>query len=289
MFYPSQQGDKEIQLYKNALIKIQGFHSAFGEDAKIYSVEEIVKEFKIFDRNVTDNLDKKIALLREVRELYNTNRKLYNKIKNLPIKSRTCRDAASVDCCPLSVDQKTIVFISSSVKTEFYLATGNTTNVIDFLEAVEYLKAEPEEKALPFTNDENHYKQVNSALRMFTTEYVECADTSSINRKDLDKSSLEARKFLGYVKQVSDDSELNAQCDTLTTYINDGIYSQLPRNIRDIARNYKSDKMKIKEDINEIKKKINQLHKEYQTLNKEQRHEANDITDPQIVISETFI
>ena len=76
MFYPSQQGDKEIQLYKNALIKIQGFHSAFGEDAKIYSVEEIVKEFKIFDRNVTDNLDKKIALLREVRELYNTNRKL---------------------------------------------------------------------------------------------------------------------------------------------------------------------------------------------------------------------
>ena len=289
MFYPSQQGDKEIQLYKNALIKIQGFHSAFGEDAKIYSVEEIVKEFKIFDRNVTDNLDKKIALLREVRELYNTNRKLYNKIKNLPMKSRTCRDASSVDCCPLSVDQKTIVFISSSVKTEFYLATGNTTKVIDFLEAVEYLKAAPAEKALPFTNDESHYKQVNSALRMFTTEYVECADTSSINRKDLDKSSLEARKFLGYVKQVSDDSELNAQCDTLTTYINDGIYSQLPRNIRDIARNYKSDKMKIKEDINEIKKKINQLHKEYQTLNKEQRHEANDITDPQIVISETFI
>ena len=124
---------------------------------------------------------------------------------------------------------------------------------------------------------------------MFTTEYVECADTSSINRSDLDKISLEANKFMRFLKQVSDDSELNAQCDTLTTYINDGIYSQLPRNIRDIARNYKSDKMKIKEDINEIKKKINQLHKEYQTLNKEQRHEANDITDPQIVISETFI
>ena len=297
MFYPSQQGDKEIQLYKNALIKIQGFHSAFGEDAKIYSIEEIVKEFKIFDRNVTDNLDKKIALLREVRELYNTNRKLYNKIKNLPMKSRTCRDASTTpikhkqEVVDTSQTQQalTVVFISSSVKTEFYLATGSTTKVIDFLEAVEYLKAEPDEKALPFTNDENHYKQVNSALRMFTTEYVECADTSSINRSDLDKISLEANKFMRFLKQVSDDSELNAQCDTLTTYINDGIYSQLPRNIRDIARNYKSDKIKIKEDINEIKKKINQLHKEYQTLNKEQRHEANDITDPQIVISETFI
>jgi hypothetical protein len=33
MFYPSAEGDAQIQLYKNALIKLQGFHSAFGEDA----------------------------------------------------------------------------------------------------------------------------------------------------------------------------------------------------------------------------------------------------------------
>ena len=80
MFYPSQQGDKEIQLYKNALVKLQGFHSAFGEDAQIYSKEEIVKEFQMFDNNVKDSIDKKIALLREVRELYNSNRELYRKI-----------------------------------------------------------------------------------------------------------------------------------------------------------------------------------------------------------------
>ena len=92
MFYPSQQGDKEIQLYKNALVKLQGFHSAFGEDAQIYSKEEIVKEFQMFDNNVKDSIDKKIALLREVRELYNSDRKLYHKIKALPMKSRVMRD-----------------------------------------------------------------------------------------------------------------------------------------------------------------------------------------------------
>ena len=300
MFYPSQQGDKEIQLYKNALIKIQGFHSAFGEDAKIYSAEEIVKEFMIFDRNITDYLDKKIALLREVRELYNTNRKLYNKIKNLPMKSRTCRDASitpikiNTNVIDTSQTQTTaspfsVVFISSSVKTEFYLVTDNKTEAIDFLEAVEYLKAEPEEQALPFTKDESHYKHVNKALDLYTTEYVECADTSSINNPNLDKISLEAKKFLRSIKRISDDSELNTQCDTLTSYINDGIYSQLPRNIRDIARNYKNDELKIKQDINTIKKKIDELHKEYRTLNKEQRHEAKDISNPQIVISETFV
>ena len=36
MFYPSQQGDKEIQLFKNSLVKLQGFNSAFGDNAQIY-------------------------------------------------------------------------------------------------------------------------------------------------------------------------------------------------------------------------------------------------------------
>ena len=76
MFYPSQQGDKEIQLYKNALVTLQGFHSAFGEDAQIYSKEEIVKEFRMFDNNVKASIDKKIALLREVHNLYNSDRKM---------------------------------------------------------------------------------------------------------------------------------------------------------------------------------------------------------------------
>ena len=46
----------------------------------------------MFDSNVKDSIDKKIALLREVRELYNSDRKLYHKIKALPMKSRVMRD-----------------------------------------------------------------------------------------------------------------------------------------------------------------------------------------------------
>jgi len=190
----------------------------------------------------------------------------------------------------LSVDSKnTIVFISSSVKTEFYLATGTATRSIDFLEAVEYLKAEPEEQALPFDKNSGHYKHVNDALDLFAKEYIEAADTTSINRGDLDKSSLEAKKFLRIVKQHINDDELKTQCDILTTYINEGIYSQLPRNIKNTARTYKNEVAKIIADEHNIKKTINELYNQYQTHNKEQHHETNHITDPQIIISETFI
>ena len=282
MFYPSQQGDKEIKLYKNALVKLQGFHSAFGEDAQIYSKEEIVKEFKMFDNHIKDSIDQKIALLREVRELYHTNRELYHKIKALPMKSRVMRDTGKHS-------GKSIIFVSSNVKTEFYLATAKGVQVIDFLDAVKYLKAKPEEKPAPFKNEELHYKHVNSALTHYTTEYVEAADTSSINRTDLDKTSLEANKFLRTIKQLASDNELKSQCDVLMGYINEGIYAQLPRYLKNLSREYKNDRTKLKQNEYKLQAEINGLLQEYQTMNKEQRHDAQDISNPQIIISESFI
>ena len=282
MFYPSQQGDKEIKLYKNALVKLQGFHSAFGEDAQIYSKEEIVKEFKMFDNHIKDSIDQKIALLREVRELYHTNRELYHKIKALPMKSRVMRDTGKHS-------GKSVIFVSSNVKTEFYLATPKGVEVIDFLDAVKYLNAKPEEQPAPFKNEELHYKHVNSALIRYTTEYVEAADTSSINRTDLDKTSLEANKFLRTIKQLASDNELKSQCDVLMGYINEGIYAQLPRYLKNLSREYKNDRTKLKQDEYKLQAEINGLLQEYQTMNKEQRHDAQDISNPQIIISETFI
>lgn len=281
LFYPSRQGDKEIQLYKNALVKLQGFHSAFGEDAQIYSKEEIVKEFQMFDNNVKDYIDKKIELLREVRDLYNTDRELYHKIKALPMKSRAMRDIGKHS-------GKSVVFVSSNIKTEFYLATSKNIETIDFLEAVEYLKAEPEEQPVPFSDDEQHYKHVNKALEKYSTEYVEAADTSSINRPDLDKTSLEANKFLRTIKQITTDSELVSQCNVLTGYINEGIYAQLPRRLKKLSREYKNDQKRIREEEYKIKVEIKGLFEEYQTMDKEQRHDAQDISNPQIVISESF-
>ncbi|KGN86496.1 helicase-related protein [Porphyromonas gulae] len=281
MFYPSQQGDKEIQLYKNALVKLQGFHSAFGEDAQIYSKEEIVKVFKMFDNNVKDSIDKKIALLREVRDVYNSDRKLYHKIKALPMKSRVMREKDKHR-------GKSVIFVSSNVKMEFYLATSKGVEAIDFLDAVKYLKAKPEELPIPFTNEIEHYKHVNCALDQYTTEYVEAADTSSINRVDLDKTSLEANKFLRTIKQITTDTQLKLQCDTLIRYINEGIYSQLPRYLKSLSREYKNDRLKMKQEEYKLQMEIDKLIVGYQTMNKEQRHNAQDLSNPQIIISEYF-
>lgn len=283
MFYPSPQGNKQIKLYQNALVKLQGFHSAFGEDVQIYSIEEIVKQFKMFDSNVKDSMDAKLALIRELRDVYNNNRELYDKVKQLPLKSRVARNTGKHT-------DKTIIFVSSDVKTEFYLATDKTVAPIDFLEAVKYLKAKPEEQAAPFLPDSKNYDHVNRALRKYTSEYVEAADDSSINRTDLDNISKTALNFLRKLKQTFTDSMVKAQCDVLAAYINNGVYTQLPRRLRDLSKPYKGDKGLIKQDEDKLKREILSLVDEYQTISKEKQEEAvPKVSDPQIIISETFI
>lgn len=164
MFYPSKDGDKQIQLYTNALIKLQGFHSALGEDAQVYSREEMLREFQLFDDKVRDNVDKQLELLREIRELYAKNKKLYNKIKTLPCKSRTVRLAKHRphDVAPLS----TIVYITTGQRSQFYRITGNEAPMqIEFLQAAEWLRAKQDE---PTGNMEAvkdaHYKHVRKAF-----------------------------------------------------------------------------------------------------------------------------
>ncbi len=283
MFYPSPQGNEQIKLYENALVKLQGFHSAFGEDVQIYSKEEIVKQFQMYDSNVKDSMDEKLALIRELRDVYNKNRELYDKVKQLPLKSRVARNTGKHK-------DKTIVYVSSDVKTEFYLATDNTIVPVDFLQAVKYLKANPEEQAAPFLPDCKNYGHVNRALHKYTSEYVEDADNASINRTDLDNISKTALNFLRKICQVITDNTTKVQCKILTDYINKGVYTQLPRRLRDLSKPYKGDKVQIKSDEEKLKRTLSELIGEYQTMSEQMQEQAvPKASDPQIIISETFI
>ena len=283
MFYPSRQGDKEIKLYRNALVKLQGFHSAFGEDAQIFSKEEIVKEFQLFDNSVNDNIDKKIALLREVRELYNSNRKLYHKIKKLPMKSRVMRDTGEHSGMSL-------VFVSSSLKTEFYLAKPQEdVKPIDFLEAVDYLRATPEEQAVSFSRDTQHYTHVRKALEQYISSHTEINDNARIQRVDLDKISQTAIKFLRTILQIASDDTLKSQCHLLIDDVEEGIYSQLPRKLKSLAGEYNNDRRSMREDEYSLQVKISELVDEHHTKREERTQDDDaDIRRPQIIISETF-
>ena len=107
-------------------------------------------------------------------------------------------------------------------------------------------------------------------------------------RTDLDRTALEANTFLRHVKQITTDRKLMEWCDILTAYINEGMYARLPRELKAVSREYKGDRTKMKSDEYKIQDRISKLIEEYQ-INASEEDSIKELSDPRIIISETFI
>ena len=287
MFYPSMQGNQEIHLYSNALIKLQGFHSAFGEDAQIYSREEIVKEFQMFNPDIQDAVDRNLKFLEEARELYRTHRKLYNHIKALPMKSRTVREIGKHP-------HSTIVYLSSPQKVEYYWvkADGKALS-IPFLDAMDIMKAEMEEKPGDFAKVMDfHYDQVKLALESYRKVVRKVVDAESMENRKKDKSTnavLSILRTMNRSLNAVDAEKTVAQIKKLEQIVELGVFTGLNSSINSFNRQVKKQKPSREDLIAQIIDKIDELFDRYNIPLDTDEERNEEILEPQIVVSESFI
>ena len=168
VFYPSRQGNKEIKLNQIALSKIQTFHTTFGEDNQIYSTEEIIdrdldKLFKESIKREQEDRNLELPFYEELRALYQQNRKEYKRIERLSLRSRTGREPRELEGVTLSGDS--LVFLKTNFRKLFYLVNDQQTRELSVLDALNYFKAKPEEKAVP--RIPQHHEHVDKALKEF--------------------------------------------------------------------------------------------------------------------------
>jgi superfamily II DNA/RNA helicase len=278
MFYPSDPGDAIISLKKNSLIKLQSFHSALGEDTKIYSHEEMVHEFKLFNADVRDETDRSLELLREVRHLHDTDPTRYRHIKLLPPKSRCARK--STQAIPPT---QTVSYLASPLKKAFYLV-GTDIRELSFLEAADIFYAKPDEKAVPFGDSEQlHYEQVQTALKQYTLDQQKehQEDKPKIGSKDNDAKK--AAAFLREVRPMLDD-EGRRTADRLKQLVERGTYNQLADALIRISKKQKKEPaplIKIVEQLEELDYRYSQP--QITTTTKQVA-----LTSADIILSETF-
>jgi superfamily II DNA or RNA helicase len=281
MFYPSAQGDAQINLYKNHLAKLQGFHSALGEDSQIYSLEEIVESFELFNPKVADETDKALALLREIREFYAHNPEEYNFIKCLPVKSRTGRSIVSSGK-PIQ-NTTTLVYVSSDFKKEFYRVEGETVADLGFLEAAELFRAAVAE--LPVALPELHYSHVTLAQQSFDSELAETEDDATGDASTRDKLTNMSRGVLRAISRESSSSKVQNACESLLVYVERGTFAHLTRDLAKLETVYRRQKT----SLDEAEDKILELFEKYHTMELETDRKAADTSTPRIIISETFV
>ena len=302
MFYPSDPGDAIISLKKNSLIKLQSFHSALGEDTRIFSHDEMVHEFKLFNADVRDETDRSLELLSEVRVLHDTNSALYRKIKQLPPKSRCARVSERLNlnnptqgtqcgATEASVEMRlgetlpcTVSYLSSPQKKAYYLV-GKTTRELSFLEAADLFHAEPDEKSVPFGDDlQLHYEQVQKALAQYTLDQQSEVQEEKLKIGSKDNDAKKAAAFLREIRPLFDD-EGRHTVDRLKQIVERGTYNQLADALNRISKKQKkepSPSIKILEQLEELDKRYSQP--ETPTATKQVA-----LTTADIILSETFI
>jgi len=164
IFYPSAQGDSQINLNKTAFMKIQAFHTAFGEDNQVFSTDEILDEVKLFSGQYKEAEDERLKYLFFLRKFKKENASWFDQIKELPLKSSVGRNAIAIQKDHLK--NGTAVFLKTSNKQEFYwIDSEGNPNEIPPVEAFRIFEADKME--LNCEKIPNHHQQVKNALKSF--------------------------------------------------------------------------------------------------------------------------
>ena len=292
VFYPSREGNREINLNQIALSKIQTFHSTFGEDNQIYSQQEILDRdlTKLFDEGMKkqkEEANQELPFYEELRTLYKTNRREYNRIEKLSLRSRTGREKRTVEGVTLSGD--TLVFLKTNYRKVFFLVS-ETAKELSVLDALKYFKASKEEQ--PVERIEQHHKHINMALQKFRAmrdEEMRVQETSQDTQATLGAQVSTAVSLLNNFIREIDDNELYLKVVQLKTLAERGVITYIPKRLQRIQKDLRRTSGKSRMTHDEALAEIIEMAKKYSAYYMAQESQLNEQeTNAEIILSESF-
>lgn len=292
VFYPSREGNKEINLNQIALSKIQSFHSTFGEDNQIYSQEEIIDRnlSKLFEEGVNEqkkDINKELPFYEELRTLFKTNRQEYNRIAKISLRSRTGRESKTINGVTLSED--TLVFLKTNFRKVFFLVSENAQE-ISVLDALNYFKATKDEK--PVTRISNHHKHVEKALTKFRTiqdEEIRIQETSQKDLSNLGAQVSTAINLLNNFMNEIGDNDLYIKVAHLKTLVERGVITYIAKRLQRIQKNLRRTGGKARMTHDEAFSEIITMAQKYAPYYIAEETMLNQQeTDAEIILSESF-
>ena len=292
VFYPSREGNKQINLNQIALSKIQSFHSTFGEDNQIYSQEEIIDRnlSKLFDEGVNEqkkDINKELPFYEELRTLFKTNRQEYNRIAKISLRSRTGRESKTINGVTLSED--TLVFLKTNFRKVFFLVSEKAQE-ISVLDALNYFKATKDEK--PATRISNHHKHVEKALTKFRTiqdEEIRIQETSQKDLSNLGAQVSTAINLLNNFMNEIGDNDLYIKVAHLKTLVERGVITYIAKRLQRIQKNLRRTGGKARMTHDEAFSEIITMAQKYAPYYIAEETMLNQQeTDAEIILSESF-
>lgn len=269
-FYPSEQGDDRINLRQKSLAKLQSSHSTFGEDNKIYTLDEIIDQFRMFEEKEEDK-DIRTEYLEWLRKFKEQNPEHFDTIRKMPLKIRCIRKSTEAE--------QSLAFVKNGDYKNIYLHMQNKSYPLPFEKAVKIFEAKKtEEGILPIP--EIHYKHINHIINQFekditTPEMVGGKDDTSDVR-----TQTSVVRLSNWLADTLSTEEGKQAAINLLPLLKNGTYANLTNEVY---------KLRNEPNANKLELELIALSKKY--TSKIKRTVKKDATplEPKIIISETFV
>lgn len=283
-FYPTSKVNDDIELEKKAIMKLQAFHSALGEDSEIYSPDEETQTFGLFDKNIEEDKDEKLGFLMELRKFKEENSEYFRKIKNMPLRARVGRKERTKR-------DTTICFIRNNRRDAFYwIKADGALEEMTFVETAREFRADNPEKGVDL--HEEHHNHINKAMEDFHKKLQEELTSSQVidvNQGPNEKRALtylEGFLSLPFAGEI-EKSKLRAAQQAIKM----GKFQKLQRDVNNLKKNLKKTPMKAVELLDAIIQIIDKYPlqtSEDEILKPMVTIKSFDKFKPEIIISESF-
>ena len=285
-FLPTEKVDGDINLRKKAHIKLQSFHSAFGEDSQIYTTDEDTGTFGLFEKNPQGDaeLSERLRYLMEIREFRKNHADEFRRIKNLPLKIRN-----GVANEPLRA--QTISFLRNKKHNAFYKVDEESeVEELGFLEAAPIFKCERDAKAVPL--HEKHHSQVAKAIKHFNQQAQQRIFEQAHGSGHLSPQHNSAIAYLkSFINLDITTGTEKQQIRQAIELIRMGRFQHLPKDINKLMRDAKKKAAPLSEPLSELLDKLIKVIEKYapEAAEKDTTPQTPTKTEePKIIISQSY-
>ena len=282
-FFPTVQADSDIDLNKKAFVKLQGFHSALGEDSQIYTEEEQFNTFGLFERIPEEDRDERLIFLSELRKFKQQYPEQFRKIQNMPKRARVGRKEKTRS-------DSTISYLKNNRRDSFYYCQGeNSFSELTFVEAARIYEAKVTEKAIPI--HEHHYNHITLALETFKLELF----VKSLGDRALIKLGPNETRAIAFASAMLAYDFVNEEekkvINAARQSIRVGRFQKLPREINKLLKKVKEEKINNIDQFHGLMKILSSyplLESEEMETNEPEEKPIKESQLPEIIISESF-
>lgn len=278
-FLPTDQVDADINLDQRARVKLHAFHTALGEDSKIYTPDEEPETFGLFDSDIYEDktVSQRLKYLMELRKFRTESPDEYARIKKLPLKMR---------CCIADSDHQnqTIAFLRNADTLAFYKVAGKEApNEMDFIEVAEIFQRDTSKQTTKLRGF--HYAQVKRALSVFS-EKIKSDMVAQHQTITLTTQQKQAENYLQAVGGLSfADDEQKTQITQAIRSIRLGRFQELVRRIIKLKKRAKRETIAPAEQLQEVLKIVTQYP---HTESVAPKHDTGKPIAPKVVISQSY-